>query len=95
MNITLNGRDYPLRFSVNALCCLEEKTNLSLSGLQGRQMSCIRGLIWCGLRRIVKDRRHTGLVYHSLKVVLMFQLIPLTDILFRIAGIMDIQWNRH
>ncbi len=49
MNITLNGRDYPLRFSVNALCCLEEKTNLSLSGLQGRQMSCIRGLIWCGL----------------------------------------------
>ena len=50
-------------------------------------------LIWCGLRRIVKDRRHTGLVYHSLKVVLMFQLIPLTDILFRIAGIMDIQWN--
>lgn len=50
-------------------------------------------LIWCGLRRIVKDRRHTGLVYHSLKVVLMFQLIPLTDVLFRIAGIMDIQWN--
>lgn len=47
--ITLNGRDYPLRFSVNSLCCLEEKTGLSLSALQGRQMSCLRGLIWCGL----------------------------------------------
>ena len=49
MTVTLCGREYSLRFSVNALCCLEEKTNLSLSGLQGRQMSCLRGLVWCGL----------------------------------------------
>ena len=47
--LTLNGRDYPLRFSINALCCLEEKTGLSLSQLQSAQFSCIRGLIWCGL----------------------------------------------
>ena len=47
--LTLNGRDYPLCFSINALCCLEEKTGLSLSQLQSTQFSCLRGLIWCGL----------------------------------------------
>ena len=47
--LTLNGRDYPLRFSINALCCLEEKTGLSLNRLQSAQFSCLRGLIWCGL----------------------------------------------
>lgn len=49
MILTLNGKDYPLRFSVNALCCLEEKTGRSLDSLQGSQMSCLRGLLWCGL----------------------------------------------
>ena len=47
--LSLNGRDYPLRFSINALCCLEEKTGLSLSALQSAPFSCLRGLIWCGL----------------------------------------------
>ena len=48
-SITLSGREYPLRFSVNALCCLEEKTGQSLDALQGAQLSCVRGLLWCGL----------------------------------------------
>ena len=48
-SITLNGREYALRFSVNALCCLEEKTGLSLAQLQSAQFSCLRGLLWCGL----------------------------------------------
>ena len=52
--LTLNGRDYPLRFSINALCCLEEKTGLSLSQLQSAQFSCLRGLIWCGLMEAEK-----------------------------------------
>ena len=47
--LTLNGRDYPLSFSINALCCLEEKTGLSLTKLQSAQLSCLRGLLWCGL----------------------------------------------
>ena len=47
--LTLNGREYALRFSVNALCCLEEKTGKSLSDLQGSQLSCLRGLLWCAL----------------------------------------------
>ncbi|MBR1585722.1 MAG: hypothetical protein IJ662_09300 [Clostridia bacterium] len=49
MTVTLNGVEYPLRFTVNALCCLEEKTGKSLDQLQGAQMSCLRGLLWCGL----------------------------------------------
>ena len=52
--LTLNGRDYPLRFSINALCCLEEKTGLSLAQLQSAQFSCLRGLIWCGLMEAEK-----------------------------------------
>lgn len=47
--ITLNGREYPLRISVNALCCLEEKTGKSLAQLHATQMSCLRGLLWCAL----------------------------------------------
>ena len=49
MTITLNGREYPLRFSVNALCCLEEKEGVSLSELQGAPLRCLRGLLWCAL----------------------------------------------
>lgn len=48
-SITLNGREYTLHFTVNALCCLEEKTGLILAQLQGTQLSCLRGLLWCGL----------------------------------------------
>ena len=47
--VSLNGREYPLRFSVNALCCLEEKTGLTLQSLQSASLSCLRGLLWCGL----------------------------------------------
>lgn len=53
--VTLNGREYPLRFSVNALCCLEEKTGVSLSALEGCQLSCLRGLLWCGLMEACPD----------------------------------------
>lgn len=49
MTVTICGRDYPLRYSVNALCCLEEKTGISLDALHGRPLSCLRGLLWCGL----------------------------------------------
>ena len=48
-SITLNGREYTLRFSVNALCCLEEKTGVSLREMRGDQWRSLRGLLWCGL----------------------------------------------
>ena len=49
MSLTLNGKAYPLRFTVNALCRLEEETGLRLSSLDGDSLSCLRGLLWCGL----------------------------------------------
>ncbi len=48
-SVTLNGREYPLRFTVNGLCCLEEKTGQSLDDLHSRSFSCLRGLLWCAL----------------------------------------------
>ena len=47
--ITLCGRDYALRFPLNALCALEEKCGCGLNELLRRPLSGIRGLLWCGL----------------------------------------------
>lgn len=49
MTITLNGREYGLRFTVNAVCRLEEATDRGLDALMRTQLSCLRGLLWCGL----------------------------------------------
>lgn len=46
--IELAGKEYPLRYSVNAVCCLEEKLG-NLESLMKSQLSCLRGLLWCGL----------------------------------------------
>ena len=51
--ICLNGRDYALRYSVNAVCCLEDKLG-SLAELMRNQLSCLRGLLWCGLMETEK-----------------------------------------
>ena len=48
--ITLCGREYSLRFSVNSLCCLEEKMDKGLSGLFKTDLSSLRALLWCGLQ---------------------------------------------
>lgn len=53
--VTLNGREYPLRFTVNSLCCLEEKTGQSLTALQSSQFTCLRALLWCGLLSFAPD----------------------------------------
>ena len=47
--IQLDGREYALRYTVNALCCLEEKIGKGLESLTGTQLTCLRGLLWCGL----------------------------------------------
>lgn len=47
--IALNGREYTLRYTVNAVCCLEEKMGAGLESLMRTQLSCLRGLLWCGL----------------------------------------------
>ena len=53
--VSLNGREYPLRFTVNSLCCLEEKTGQSLAALKITQFSCLRGLLWCGMLAAAPD----------------------------------------
>lgn len=47
--VTLNGREYTLRYSVNALCLLEDRAGGSLETLLSKGMSGLRGLLWCGL----------------------------------------------
>lgn len=51
--ICLNGREYALRYSVNAVCCLEDKLG-SLTELTRNPLSCLRGLLWCGLMETEK-----------------------------------------
>jgi len=47
--VELAGKSYALRFTVNALCCLEEKMGQGFSALLKTQLSSLRGLLWCGL----------------------------------------------
>lgn len=47
--IALDGREYTLRYTVNALCCLEDQADGSLEKLLGKGISGLRGLLWCGL----------------------------------------------
>ena len=47
--IELAGRLYALRFTVNAVCCLEESRKAGLDELLKTRLSCIRALLWCGL----------------------------------------------
>ena len=48
-SITLAGKNYPLHFTVNALCQLEEHAGIHLDRLQENSLSCIRALLWCAL----------------------------------------------
>lgn len=48
-SICLGGREYALRYTVNAVCCLEEKNEKGLESLLRTQFSCLRALLWCGL----------------------------------------------
>lgn len=47
--ISLAGQDFALRYTVNAICCLEEKMEKGLDMLMKTNFSSLRGLLWCGL----------------------------------------------
>ena len=47
--IELCGREYFLHFSVNSLCCLEERMEKGLQTLLKTDLSSLRALLWCGL----------------------------------------------
>ena len=48
-SVAICGREYPLRYSVNALCLLEDKAGGSLEELLRKDVGGLRGLLWCGL----------------------------------------------
>lgn len=45
----VGGRSYPLRFTVNHICCLEEATKKPLSALLDGSLQGVRDILWCGL----------------------------------------------
>lgn len=47
--VELSGVFYPLRYTVNAVCCLEEKMKGGLNTLLSSGLSSVRGLLWCGM----------------------------------------------
>lgn len=47
--IHLSGQAYPLRYTVNSLCILEEKMACGLDQLLKTSFSAVRGLLWCAL----------------------------------------------
>ena len=47
--VEIAGKAYRLRYSVNALCAMEERAGGSLDGLMERQFSATRLLLWGGL----------------------------------------------
>lgn len=46
---SVNGRTFPLHFTVNHICLLEEAAGKSLPDLLNTSVSSLRDLLWCGL----------------------------------------------
>lgn len=53
--IHLGDQDFPLRYTVNSLCTLEEVTGYGLDQLLKTSFSAVRGLLWCGLMEARPD----------------------------------------
>ena len=47
--ITLGGKQYALRYTVNSVCALEEMFGMALHQLLMTDVSSVRALLWCGL----------------------------------------------
>ena len=47
--VTVAGREFKLRFTVNSLCALEDRAGMSIDRLMDRQFSATRLLLWAGL----------------------------------------------
>ena len=54
---SVNGRTYPLHFTVNHICMLEETVGKPLPSLLNSSLSSLRDLLWCGLmdERITRE----------------------------------------
>ena len=47
--VTIAGREWKLRYTVNSLCALEDRAGMSIDRLMDRQFSATRLLLWAGL----------------------------------------------
>ena len=47
--LTVNQKQYPLRYTVNSVCCLEERYGKSLHSVLCTDVLSVRALLWCAL----------------------------------------------
>ena len=47
--ISIAGRSYRMRYTVNSLCALEDRAGMSIDRLMDRQFSATRLLLWAAL----------------------------------------------
>lgn len=47
--VTIAGRELKLKYTVNALCAVEERAGAPLDEMMARQFSAVRLLLWGGL----------------------------------------------
>lgn len=57
---SVNGRTYPLHFTVNHICCLEETENKPLTELLNGSFYGIRNILWCSLMGEQISREEAG-----------------------------------
>lgn len=56
----MDGREWPLRFSVNHVCAMEEAEGMPLPSLLNSGMRGLRALLWCGLMDEHITRQQAG-----------------------------------
>lgn len=47
--IKLGDQEYALRYTINSVCCLEERFGKALHSLLCTDVSSVRALLWCAL----------------------------------------------
>ena len=47
--VTIGGREYKVRYTVNSLCALEDRAGMPIDRLMDRQFSATRLLLWAAL----------------------------------------------
>ena len=49
MIVTINNKEFTMRYTVNSLCALEDRAGMSIDRLMDLQFSATRLLLWAGL----------------------------------------------
>ena len=64
-SITVKGRTYPLHFTVNHICRMEETLGEALPKLMQGSLYGLRALLWCGLMGEGMELEEAGLLMES------------------------------